>query len=110
MLVVVLDYPERKACGVYSVVENLVNVFSRMNCCGEILIAVNKIHFAKITKSEYAKLLESNDVDIKTATYFVAQNEEVVRHFKEIGVPFENIPRSDTYTGTEIRKKMGKHE
>jgi nicotinamide mononucleotide adenylyltransferase len=112
IVIVILDYPEREACTAERAMEILDTVFNLIFSAvtrSKIDVIMNKVHFGKITFSEYDLLLRNIGACFNHTVY-LSGNDEVIKNFEKQQIPYERVARSidDTYSGTEIRKEMGK--
>ena len=104
VLVVILDYKGREAVTARKAMNIFNAILSRVEN-SVILVTINKDHFAKITKRQYYELLVKNNINPLKAKYF-AGNKSVIKRFELLGLNHKFIPRSECYSGTEIRKRM----
>ena len=101
VLIVVLDYPGRKACTAIEAKQRFDELFSEATIIVD--TTINEVHFAEITIPQYNELLRNNGTDIGKAIYF-SGNEAVIDHIKTLNIPHRFISRSGEWSGTEIRK------
>lgn len=109
ILVVVLDYSERKACTAEKAKDIFDQVFHGLSK-GKVVTVINDVHFSRISKIEYRCLCLDNEID-PDMTMYLSGNHEVIAHFNDIGVPHQFVERtSDSlYSGTKIRKEIDKN-
>jgi hypothetical protein len=86
VVVVILDYPERKGCTVDVAQDIFGTVFKMIGIPKErLVIAKNDIHFGKITSLQLEGLLNNLDLKICKTTY-VGGNQEVNDHIMSLGL------------------------
>lgn len=115
LLIPILDYHGRTGCtadGAKAIFEHHFNMVIQPIFRNRINVIINTTHFAEITEGEYYELLKKNNFDYRFTTY-LAGNQEVLEHMKEIGAQCEYVPRVtvegiDQYTfeSTKIRNRM----
>ena len=103
IIVPVLDY-ENRVLDATEVASYLIEIFEH-NSKGRVIAIVNKIHFGKITKYEYIKLLSSLNLRINETVY-LSGNQSVIDNFEKLGIRNEFVGRSGDFSGTEIRNNI----
>ena len=92
IIVVILDYPERKYCAKYAL-QMLEEIL--MNSVGKYEIVINKDHFAKISKES----LNKYSFDI-----YASGNHECLTHVSQLGYNVIFTERAYDYEATDDRK------
>lgn len=111
IVIVILDYPDRKACSaekarvIFDKVFDLI--FSRLTR-SKIDVIVNDVHFAEMTYEKYYTLVHHRIGACLNHTVYLSGNEEVLKNMNTHQIPYERIERSedDIYTGGAIRREM----
>jgi cytidyltransferase-like protein len=111
VVVVVLDYPERKtvnADGTKDIFNFLFDMVFPEISRSKVDVVVNSIHFAKITFAEYDIFLR-NIGACYNHTVYLSGNPEVLENMAKQQIKSEFVERSaDTiYEGTRIREDLG---
>jgi cytidyltransferase-like protein len=110
VVVVVLEYKERESCdaaGAKQVFDCVFNAIMGRSVRNKVDVVVNKIHFGKITFSEYDLFLR-NIGACYNHTVYLSGNKEVLENMVMQQIKCEFVPRSSEsiYTGTKIRERM----
>lgn len=103
IIIVILDMPGRITWSAVTAARIFNVIFGYTN--GAITAITNKIHFAKISMSEYCEMLSDLDLKVDETVYF-SGNHEVIDHVRKMGVPYFFISRTPGFSGTDIRREM----
>lgn len=110
IVVVVLDYPERKICGAEEVRRIFKTCFEAMlspMTIQKVFIDINKIHFGQITFVEYSNYLNGIGVCFAHSIY-LSGNKNVLANIDKQGIPWLFVPRTEDwlFSGCEVRKEI----
>lgn len=94
VIIAILDYPEREACGVIDAMHMFRTCFSllRPNSLDSITLLIDDIHFGKIKLDRIKFLCRSVFIKFGDVVY-VGGNESVNKHIKSLGLPVDVLPR-----------------
>lgn len=111
VVVVILDYPERKAVdanGAKEIFDYLFDMVFPEISRSKVDVVTNKTHFAKITYSEYDLFLRNIGACYNHTVYF-SGNFEVINNMIQQQIKHEFVGRSvdSLYEGTKIREDLG---
>jgi cytidyltransferase-like protein len=111
VVVVVLDYPERKVVNAVEAKEIFDYMFDMVFpeiSRSKVDVVVNNIHFAKITFGEYDAFLRNIGACLNHTVY-LSGNPEVLANMERQQIKHEFVERSadSIYEGTKIREDLG---
>ncbi|MFA5166857.1 MAG: adenylyltransferase/cytidyltransferase family protein [Candidatus Paceibacterota bacterium] len=105
VVVVILDYPEREGCTAQEAFDIFQSVFIHISSPRMITLIINKDHFATISREQYLDLIKTVGAKNDGVVY-VSGNRKVLDNFQHMDLPWEYIPRSREYSGTEERRRI----
>ena len=110
VILVVLDYPERETFTAVETKEMLDTIFGTL-APDRVETITDIKHFGLITVAYYCELL--NDLNLNLSeTVYCSGNMEVIDHIKQLGIPWEFVPRTEGFSGCDertedVREKYG---
>lgn len=112
IVIVILDYPERKACSAEKAKEIFTDFFDMIfpaTTRSKVAFVINNIHFGKITFAEYDCFLRNIGACYNHSVYLSGNQEVLGNMEKQQILHYKKVPRSeeDIYSGTDIRKVLG---
>lgn len=111
VVVVVLDYPERKVVDAVEsklIFNDMFNMIFPEISRSKVDVVINKIHFGKITFAEYDAFLRKIGA-CYNHTVYLSGNMQVLENMKQQQIKHYFVERSedDVYSGTKIREALG---